>query len=61
MENTLVKIMDQPGIEKIIPAKDGFKLNLIWTDYLENGRQVQQTQEQAERESLIEPSYWWKQ
>lgn len=49
MRNTLVRIMDQLGIEKIIPAQDGFKLNLIWTDYLENGRQVQQPQEQAER------------
>lgn len=49
--------MDQLGIEKIILAKDGFKLKLIWTDYLENGRQVQHTQEQAERESLLEPSY----
>lgn len=49
MRNTLVRIMDQLGIEKIVPAQDGFKLNLIWTDYLENGRQVQQPQEQAER------------
>lgn len=44
MGNTLVKIMDQLGIEKIIPAKDGFKPNLIWTDYVENGRQVQHAQ-----------------
>lgn len=57
MGNALVKIMDQLGIEKITLAKDGFKLKLIWTDYLENGRQVQHTQEQAERESLLEPSY----
>lgn len=43
MGNTLVKIMDQLGIEKIMPAKDGFKLKLIWTDYLENGRQQEAT------------------
>lgn len=57
MGNTLVKIMDQLGIEKIIPAKDGFKLNLIWTDYLDNSRQVQHTEEQSDGESLLEPSY----
>ena len=58
MGNTLVEITDQLGIEKIIQAKDEFKLNLTWTDYLENGRQVQHSQEQAARESLLEQNYW---
>lgn len=57
MGNTLVEIMDQLGKEKIIQAKKGFKLNLIWSDYLENGRQLQHSQEQAEKESELEQNY----
>lgn len=53
----LAEIMDQIGIEKMIQAKDRFKLNLSWTDYLEKGREAQHSQEQAERESLLEQNY----